>query len=384
MTQNQKKEQQIDPKVMTKLIDRLDSYPVGLPDASEIREFFELYLEADEAHLASIFPMREVTAQELAKRIKWPIEKVEKLLDSMACKGIVIDFKISKRGDHSYWMLSASVVGFIEFSMMKVHNGMPTEKIAQVLDAYEQNHLWQEVFSSKTPIARTLITPEVPVDSTIKTTAEIIELINKAGIGAIQDCYCRHHKHLLGEDCKVTTHKDSCFTIGKKATDFIVRRGFGREATAEELIEKVKEFDKLGLIHVTDNIRNRPGFICNCCGCCCGLLSGIVDRNIPHTVSPTDYIIDVDYDKCNGCEACSKKCQIKALSVENKKIKIDLLNCLGCGACTNFCKQNALKLVKRKNKPHIPKDATEKYMRVAWEKKKLFRLLWARFKAKFW
>lgn len=35
----------IDPQVLVKLIDRLDSYPVGLPDAPGIREFLKIAFE---------------------------------------------------------------------------------------------------------------------------------------------------------------------------------------------------------------------------------------------------------------------------------------------------------------------------------------------------
>ena len=61
----------INPEVLVKLIDRLDSYPVGLPDAPEIREFLNIFLTPDEAYLASIFPFKEVTAVELAGRAGW-------------------------------------------------------------------------------------------------------------------------------------------------------------------------------------------------------------------------------------------------------------------------------------------------------------------------
>ncbi len=363
----------IDPQVLIKLIDRLNAYPVGLPDAPEIREFLNLFLTPDEARLASIFPFKEVTARELAAKTGWALEKVEALLEGLAGKGTVFDYRVDEGA--VYWLLTPSVVGFIEFSLMKLHAGMPMEKIAALMEAYERSSLYAEVFGSRTPISRALVGLDVPVSSQIMTAPEIERLIMKAGGGTAQDCYCRQKKHLLGKPCKVAPHVGTCFTISKSGCSFLERRGFGVRISAEEMIRRVRALGKLGLIHVTDNIRNSPSFICNCCGCCCGLLSGINEKHIPHAVLPTGYILAVDRELCSGCGACAAKCQIKALTVSGSKAVVDATNCLGCGACVKFCAKKALSLVERASPPGIPATETLKYLKIAWEKGKLGRML---------
>ncbi len=371
----------INPEVLIKLIDRLDSYPVGLPDGAEIREFLNIFLTADEAYLASIFPFKEVSPAELAERSGWAPAKVETTLEAMAEKGTVVDFRLKEGA--AYWLLTPSVVGFIEFSLMKVRKDLPMEKLAGLLEAYETGSLYKEVFGSKTPITRALPGLDVPVSSQIMTTAEIERLIRAAGGGSAQACYCRHKKHLLGKSCAIAPHLDTCFTIGRTGADFLVRRGFGVRISADEMIGRVRALGKLGLIHVTDNIRNKPSFICNCCGCCCGLLRGITEKKIPHAVAPTAYILKINGALCTGCGRCAAKCQIKAISIKGKKANVDAANCLGCGSCIKFCQSGALGLVTRGRPPKTPKNGTAKFLRIAYEKGKLPAMAWQMLKSRF-
>jgi len=372
------KTQKIDPEILIALIDRLNSYPVGLPDSPEIREFLSVFLTEDEAFLASKFPLREATAEEMAKKVCWDIDKTKKLLEGMANKGAVIDFYL---GGQTFWLLTPSVIGFIEFSLMKMHEGVPMKRLAQILRVYEENDLWKEVFGSKTRIARTVVEPDIPVRSEVATYAMVEDIVRQHGYGAFQTCFCRHKAHLLDQDCKKAGYAETCISLGQ-AADFVLRRGFGRRAEADEILARVKELGKKGLIHITDNVRDKPSFICNCCGCCCGLLYGITSKGIKHSVAPSPYILEIDQDKCIGCGLCAKRCQISAITIKDKKSYVDKTNCLGCGACTLACEQQALTLIKRKRQHKIPKNFKTKLIRIAYEKDRLFPIIKAALEGK--
>ncbi len=364
---------EIDPKVLTKLIDRLNSYPIGLPNAPTIREFLNIFLTPDEALLASLFPMREASTEELAEKAEWDVQKTKDLLEKMASKGTVIDFQIDAQ--NHFWFLTPSIIGFIEFSLMKTHQELPMKHLAELLYDYEHNELWKEVFGSKTQWTRALVDHDVPVSSNVMTYAEVAEVIKNAGGGAVQTCFCRHQAHLLGRPCKKNVgHDGTCITLGKGA-DFMIRRGFGRAATTEELLTLTKELGEKGLIHITDNVRDKPAFICNCCGCCCGILTGIIEKKVVHAVSPTPFILSIDREKCIDCGACAKMCQISAIAVADKKAKVDEKNCLGCGSCVKFCKKGALSLKERSKRPKVPRNVAIRFMKVAFEKGRLFKML---------
>lgn len=362
----------IDQKILVKLIDRLNRYPVGLPDTPVIREFLELFLSEDEAFLASTFPMRETTAVELAKKVGWDVPKVEGLLEKMAEQGTIVDFIVNNK-DH-YWFLTPSIIGFIEFSLMKLHEGKPMKELARLLKEYEENDLWKEVFGGrKTQLTRALVEYDVPITSEVMTYASVEKVIKASGGGAVQTCFCRHQAELIGEPCRVAGHDGTCIALGRGA-EFMIRRGFGRKASVEELLDITKKLGEKGLIHVTDNIRDNPGFICNCCGCCCGLLAAIKRKNVPHAVSPTPFILKIDQEKCIGCSACAKRCQISAITVKDKKAFLDGVNCLGCGSCVKFCKNGALSLIERKKRPKLPKNTGTRFLKMAFEKGRLRHL----------
>ncbi|MEI8346340.1 MAG: 4Fe-4S dicluster domain-containing protein, partial [Pseudomonadota bacterium] len=372
--------EQINPDVLIKLIDHLDAYPVGLPDAPEIREFFSIFLTPDEALLASSFPFKEVTAKELATRLGWDEDKTSQTLEALAEKGTVVDFEISDKG--RFFLLTPSIVGFIEFSLMKMRSGVPMKRMAEIIESYEKNHLWKEVLASQTAISRAIVGYDIPVTSKVIPLNEVEKLIQKNNGGTVQTCYCRHKKHLLGKSCSVANHLETCFTVDKMGADFLERRGFGKRIGAEEMIERVRALGKLGLIHVTDNIRDNPSFICNCCGCCCGLLATINEKLPKSAVAPTNFILNVENANCVGCGLCAKKCQIHALTIKDGKAICDESICLGCGSCLKFCPKKALSFKKRKKKDSPPNNVITKNIRVAWEKEKFWKLLWEVLKAR--
>ena len=55
----------------------------------------------------------------------------------------------------------------------------------------------------------------------------------------------------------------------------MARRGFAQEKSVDELLAVLDSARALNLTHITDNIRHKPSFICNCCSCCCELLAGV-------------------------------------------------------------------------------------------------------------
>lgn len=59
--------------------------------------------------------------------------------------------------------------------------------------------------------------------------------------------------------------------------------------------------------------------------------------------------VQVDNDKCTGCEFCVKACPADVLVVENKLSKMheDSINeCMGCGDCSAICPEGAIIVTK--------------------------------------
>lgn len=57
-----------------------------------------------------------------------------------------------------------------------------------------------------------------------------------------------------------------------------------------------------------------------------------------------EHLIEVDKEKCIGCNMCVKDCPMKNIEVENKKAEIKSQHCMKCGHCTAVCPKGAISI----------------------------------------
>lgn len=360
------------------LIDRLNKYPIGLPDNEKLRAILAILFSEDEAYVASRFPLQEATMKELVRATGWEEEKLTPVLDMMAEKGLVMDMKYGRR---TYWLLLPGLIGFFELTFMKRRQDLPVKELAQLMHEYlfedSEDSMAHEFFMSPTPLTRSLAYEEhIPVHSEVTPYESAREIIKKAGYGAIGMCYCRHKKEHLNETCdKGAPSEGICISLGSGAK-FMVRRGFAEEKSVDELLAVIDKARDLNLTHITDNIRHKPSFICNCCSCCCELLGGVL-RGYPGGVAKAGYTLEIDADSCNGCGLCQKACNAEALTkVENPdgkpkyKMIVDGNRCLGCGACVSACKTESMTML-QVDRPETPEKKKDLFKQILKEKKRL-------------
>lgn len=360
------------------LIDRLNKYPVGLVDSEKLRKILTLLFDHREAFVASCFPLEEATLAELSKRTRLSEEELLPVLERMADKGLVMDMPY---GDKTYYLLMPGLIGFFEFTFMKNRTDLPMKKIAELMQEYmhenPQTGMAKEFFGSSTQLTRSLVYEEqIPVTSEITTYESAREIIKQAGYGAIGMCYCRHKKEHLDQTCQKDAPMEGiCISLGAGAK-FMVRRGFAEHKTTEELLAVLDRARELNLTHVTDNIRHKPSFICNCCSCCCELLAG-VQAGYHNGIAKTPFVAVIDETKCNGCGLCLKACNVHGIVRKDgdgeKRHPARVLEgvCLGCGACVPACKRDALTLVERPERPLPPEKRKDLYFKLLKEKGRL-------------
>jgi NAD-dependent dihydropyrimidine dehydrogenase PreA subunit len=104
-----------------------------------------------------------------------------------------------------------------------------------------------------------------------------------------------------------------------------------------------------------------PGVICNCCSCCCGVLTGAISSGkIMQVISPSRYRPVVDIERCAGCQTCVEVCPFEAIEMKripgSRKLKavVNEEKCLGCGVCVLQCEQKALTFELVRPPEHIP------------------------------
>lgn len=372
------------------LIDRLNRYPIGLPDSETLRRILEILFSAEEALVASRFPLQEASLKELVRRTGLEPAHLERVLESMADKGLVMDLEYHGR---NYYLLLPGLIGFFEFTFMKQRQDLPVEELAQLMHEYlfedPENSMGREMFGSATPLTRSLPYEEhIPVESVVTTYESAREIVRSAGYGAIGMCYCRHKKEHLGGSCaKGAPTENICISLGTAAR-FMVRRGFAEERSVEQLLAVLDRARQLRLTHITDNIRHKPSFICNCCSCCCELLGGL-QRGFPHGVAKAGFTLKIDPTGCVGCGLCSEACNAGALGPlqrlagsTGKVMQVDPERCLGCGACISACATGSLALIPV-TRPETPARRRDLFSRILKEKGRYTPFLLEGIKRKF-
>ncbi len=376
------------------LIDRLNRYPVGLVDNEKLRAILGYLFEEREAFVASRFPLTEATLPELCRVTGMEAGELTPLLDRMAEKGLVMDLPY---GGTTYYLLLPGLIGFFELTFMKERPDLPMAEVARLMSDYlfadPEAGQAREFFGSATPLTRSLVYDEsVPVSSEVTSPDDARAIIRAAGYGAVGMCYCRHKKEHLGQSCaKSAPVAGICISLGSAAR-FMVRRGFAEERSSDELCAVLDRARALHLTHITDNVRHKPSFICNCCSCCCELLAG-VQAGYTEGVAHSGYLAAVTGD-CNGCGLCVKACNTLAIGLVDgppRRATVKAASCLGCGACIDACPRQALTLAARPLRPELPlkkRDLLQKMLKekgrlrpyvVAGMKKKLRSLLsWER------
>ena len=372
------------------LIDRLNQYPIGLVDNDILRELLSILFTEEEAYVGSKFPLMEATMAEMIERTGYQEEKLALILESMADKGIIMDLPY---GDKTYYLLMPGVIGFIEFTFMKNRTDIPMDKVARLMSEYfhwdDKDGQAKEFFGSKTQLTRSLpYEDHIPVNSEIVSYDSAREIIKNADFHAVAMCYCRHKREHEGKSCKKGAPVDGiCITIGRGA-EFLVRRDFAERKTVAEMLDILKMAEDLHLTHITDNIRHKPSFICNCCGCCCEIMAG-VQAGYYKGVNKTPYIAIVNQDICDYCGECFTACNVKAIGLDRANstgngrvsmVKSEI--CLGCGACISACEQGALSMIPREDYKLPPKTKRNMFRKIAYEKGRLGPLVATRIKKK--
>ncbi len=360
------------------LIDRLNRYPVGLVDNEKLREILSLLFDEKEAYVASRFPLAETTLPELSRLTQMSPDDLLPVLDAMADKGLIVDMPFQGA---TYYLLLPGLIGFFEFTFMKRRADLPMAKLARLMQDYlAEPGQTAEMFGNRPPLTRSLAYEEhVPVTSEITTYERAREIIKEAGFGAVQICYCRHKKEHIGEKCKKDAPVEgSCISLGTGAR-FLVRRGFAEEKSVAELLAVLDRAHALRLTHITDNIRQKPSFICSCCSCCCEIMRG-VQAGFHNGVGKTGFAAVIDPKLCDYCGECFKACNVKAIGAprgvrfatrEERYAAVREEVCLGCGACVSACKKGALTLVPADNREVPPLKLKDLHLLVLKDKGRL-------------
>ncbi len=352
---------------------RLDYNLTGAPYAPVFVDILKILFSPVEAEIAGSIPVRPITLTALADKINMPKEYLHSHIESMAAKGLVFDF-VHK--NDTFIALAPVVIGFFEFVFMRTRGDLPMHDLAELFEQYmfQDDRFARSVFAEKTQLGRALVREEaIPADdySEVLDWEKASNIIQSAAMIGVSLCACRHKASHLGISCNAPQR--TCLTLNSGA-DMLIKRGMAEQITSHEAMSILLECKTAGLAQIADNVQQNVGFICNCCGCCCGMIQAIKKFDIRNAVVTSNWIAEIDPTACVKCGACIKACPVGAI-VPGNSPTCDADLCLGCGVCYTVCKCGAIKMKRREQRVIVPETTFDKMVLMAIERGKLAHFL---------
>ncbi len=317
-------------EVYSKLADALNALPNGFPrtdTGSDVALLAYMYTEK-EAELACGLNGEYEEANDIAQRLGLLKNEVIAGLLSMVRQGKVWMDRINGK---MKFRLAPFIVGSYEASVEKMD-----ETFAKLTEKYMSDGGAEGIMKPYPAVHRAVPTLDYSELEWIMPYDNVVKILDSAKTFTVHECICRKQKESLGEGCDAPKNNCLSFTM----TD---RKPQKNDITKEEAFRILKEAEDAGLVHSVSNVVNGLSYICNCCGCCCGVLRGINEWGIENSMARANYEASVN-DDCIGCEECIARCQVNAISMEDGEAVINREKCLGCGLCVSTCPTSSIKL----------------------------------------
>jgi Pyruvate/2-oxoacid:ferredoxin oxidoreductase delta subunit len=336
------------------LAEHLNRQPGSFPRTEsgvELRILRKLFSEED-ADLALHLTLIPENARVIARRANIPVEEAQEHLESMARRGLI--FSTHPEGRPAEYMATQFAVGFYEFQVDTMD-----EELAR--DASEFLHSFPPEEWQKAPQIRT-----IPVGESIPTQLEVINYEQAGVLLEAQDkfrvnpCICRKKESMVGKGCDKPL--ETCLVMGS-AAEYYERNGIGRAIDKEGAFDILRQADEAGLVLQPANTQE-AGFICCCCGDCCGVLQIAKRHPRPAEVLVSTFFAKVDEELCSACADCETRCQMEAIASVNGYAEVDLNRCIGCGLCVTTCPEEAVTLVRKsqEEQPLVPVNDQDLYI----------------------
>jgi len=337
------------------LADALDRLPNAFPrTASGVElQLLRKILSPDEARLASLLSGVKEPVDEIAKRAFLPVEEAGGRLIELARRGVAWSDKAAGK---IRFRLAPFVVGIFEAQL-----GTMDEEFAEIYERYMEEGGAAGIMKPLPSLHRVIPGRNTVTPDLILPYEDVRTIIEKGKTFRARGCICRVQQDLIGRR-KCDFPIENCVIVSEHR-----RADSPNDISMDQALAILDEAERVGLVHTTSNVMDEITYICNCCGCCCGILRGFNEWGIDEAIARANYFAVINKEKCTGCEVCVERCQVHAISMCDGIASVNLSCCIGCGLCVSGCPSEAAHL-KRKPAAELiepPRDYA------SWERERL-------------
>jgi NAD-dependent dihydropyrimidine dehydrogenase PreA subunit len=340
--------------VFERLADALDRLPNGYPrtrSGVELRILQRIFSQ-EEASLAAELSGEWEAFDQIEKRLGLQAELFRSLIFPMVRRGMVW---LDKREGRVWLRLAPFIVGIYEAQVELMDH-----ELAHLVEQYLLEGGAAGIMKPEPALHRV-----VPAHAAIKSEwilpyDDVRAILLNATTFHLRDCICRKEQDFVGRKCDFPLNV--CLSFGNGTPG-----KHPGEISRELALALLDETERLGLVHTVSNVMEGLSYVCNCCGCCCGILRGVTEWGMESSVAHANYLSHIDEDLCNACGICEERCQVHAITTGEIYAQVNEEKCIGCGLCVTGCPNNAARLERKPDSQliHPPSDYA------SWESERL-------------
>ncbi len=262
----------------------------------------------------------------IAKRAGLSKQKTQEVLDQLTDDGLLIEAVLPVTKGKAY-MLPLYTPGIFEFMTLNEKLIKAHPEIAQAF--HDHATISQAPHAANTPMGAGVMRV-IPVEKAIPAGTKQIKkeqvsyyLKKNAKHITISPCQCRRVRKMMGEGSG-DLDEPFCIFLGPIA-DMFLRQGRGKRISYEEAMQAIERFEKIGCVHqITTLSDGNTAAICNCQPESCLALGMAQYYNAPQ-MSQSNYVAEIDPEKCVACGECTTTCANNAIQMGQhicSKVKI--------------------------------------------------------------
>ncbi|MDY7040802.1 MAG: 4Fe-4S binding protein [Chloroflexota bacterium] len=331
--------------IYEQLADTLDQLPNGFPRTPSNVEIplLQKIFSPEEAWLASQLCGDMEPVDVIATRAGLSAKETRTRLMKLVKRGIVW---FDKQAGQPRFRLAPFVVGIYEAQLENMDH-----ELAHLAEEYLADGGAAGIMKPHPAIHRV-----VPAHNAVKTEwilpyDDVREILLNSKNFRVRDCICRVQQDHIGRRCDFPLRVCLSFSSTERPPR-------PDDISQEEALAILDQTEEVGLVHTVSNVMEGVAYVCNCCGCCCGILRGINDWGIENSVAHANYYAVIDSDECLGCGTCIERCQVHAISEQDGVALVDRERCIGCGLCVTACPNEVAQLQRKPDNEivHPPTD----------------------------